>query len=95
MDDAHDALTVRRRRARFRAWHRGIREMDLIMGSFADARLADLDEAGVTTFEALLEAQDRDVFSWLSGEAPVPANYDTAVFRAVRAFHTHAGPVHR
>ena len=41
-----------------------------------------------------MEAPDRDVFSWLSGELETPANYDTPVFRKVRAFHTHEAPLH-
>ena len=88
-------LDTRRRRAKFRAWHRGTREMDLLLGGFCDAEIGTLPEADVTDLEALLEAQDRDVFSWLTGEIAVPGDYDTAVFRKVRAFHTHATPLFR
>ena len=69
--------------------------MDLLVGSFCDAEVATLQELDVTDLEALFEAQDRDVFSWLSGEIPVPEAYDTPVFRKVRAFHTHAAPLFR
>ena len=88
-----EGLDVRRRRILFRAWHRGTREMDLVMGHFADASLRELGDADLQDLEALLEVPDRDVFSWLSGELAVPGNYDTPVFRKVRAFHTHAGPI--
>src|SRR3990167_975843 len=47
-------LAMRRRRLRFRVWHRGMREVDLILGRFADAHLAELDEADLSSFEALL-----------------------------------------
>lgn len=87
-------LDVRRRRILFRAWHRGIREMDLILGRFADAHIGELSEAEVDEFEQLIDAQDHDVFSWISGENPVPAAYDTPIYRRVKAFHTHGAPIH-
>ena len=87
-------LDVRRRRTLFRAWHRGTREMDLLMGQFADAKLAELTEAELDDFELLMEAPYRDVFSWLTGEVATPGNYDTPVFRHLRDFHTHDSPLH-
>lgn len=83
-------LDARRRRIRFRAWHRGMLEMDLIMGRFADAELARLEDRELDDLEHLLEAADRDVFSWLTGEVETPSAYDTPVFRKIRAFHTRA-----
>ena len=88
-------LDVRRRRAKFRAWHRGTREMDLLLGRFCDAEIGALPEADVADLEALLEAQDRDVYAWLSGEIAVPGDYDTPVFRKVLAFHAHTAPLFR
>ena len=87
-------LDPRRRRTLFRAWHRGIREMDLIMGRFADAEIGTLTEEELTTFEALIEVPDRDLFKWLTGEAETPSNYDTAVWRRLRDFHRHDAPIH-
>lgn len=89
-----DQLDMRRRRLRFRAWHRGTREMDLLMGRFADSQLPSLPAAEIEQLEQLMEAQDRDVFSWLTGELELPGNYDTPVFRRLRAFHTHDAPLH-
>ena len=88
-----EGLDVRRRRILFRAWHRGTREMDLTMGRFADAELRDLPEADLDDLEILLDLPDRDVFSWLTGELALPQEFDTPVFRKVRAFHTHDGPI--
>ena len=93
MSDAINGLDPRRRRTLFRAWHRGTREMDLLFGQFADARLRTLSEAELDDFELLMEAPDRDVFSWLTGEVPTPGNYDTPVFRHLRDFHTHESPL--
>lgn len=87
-------LDTRRRRLRFRAWHRGTREMDLLMGRFADSELNVLPEAEIDNLELLMEAPDRDVFSWLTGELELPGNYDTPVFRRLRGFHTHDAPIH-
>jgi antitoxin CptB len=87
-------LDVRRRRILFRAWHRGIREMDLIMGRFADAELAALDEAEIAEFEQLIEVPDRELFDWLTDAVPVPNHYDTPIYRRLKGFHTHHRPLH-
>ncbi len=86
-------LDARRRRTLFRSWHRGMRETDLIMGRFADAEIANLSEAELADYESLLEAADQDIFGWLTGEKAVPSAYDTAVFRKLKRFHSHAGPI--
>lgn len=88
-------LDARRRRLLFRAWHRGTREMDLMMGRFCDTELAALPDRDVDDLERLMEAPDRDVFSWLSGELAVPADYDVPVLHKIRTFHTHSAPLFR
>ena len=87
-------LDHRRRRILFRSWHRGLREMDLIMGQFADKHIGDLAEPELDEFELLIEVPDRDLLMWLTGETLTPANYDQPVFRKLKAFHTHMGPIH-
>jgi antitoxin CptB len=87
-------LDHRRRKVLFRAWHRGIREMDLIMGRFADAEIGTMPEADLDEFERLIEVPDRDLFRWITGEDETPANYDTAVFRRLKGFHSHTAPIH-
>jgi antitoxin CptB len=86
-------MEIRRRRLRFRAWHRGIREMDLLMGAFADATIATLDDADLRCFEELMELPDQNVFAWLTGQAPVPPDHDTSLFRKLKRFHHHAHPL--
>jgi len=76
----------RRKKLRFRAWRRGFREIDLILGGFADRRLADLDEAGLDAFERLLDAPDQAVYLWITGQAPAPAEHDTPTLALIRAF---------
>ncbi len=80
-----ETLEVRRKRLRFRAWHRGIKEMDLIMGTFADTHIAGLDRADLDSFEALLEEQDSTVYAWISAREPVPEAFDTPLYRRICA----------
>ena len=86
-------LDPRRRRALFRAWHRGMREMDILFGKFADANLPTFTEAELTEFESLMEELDRDVLMWLTGETPTPPERQTPFFGRLQAFHTHSGPI--
>lgn len=67
MSEHDDA--ARRRRLRFRAWHRGTKEMDLILGTYADRHLAAMDEDELAAFERLLDEPDRELFSQISAEA--------------------------
>lgn len=76
----------RRKKLRFRAWRRGFREIDLILGPFADRRLPDLDEAGLDAFERLLEAPDQDVYDWITEQAAAPREHDTPTLALIRAF---------
>jgi antitoxin CptB len=81
-------LDPRRRKVLFRSWHRGTREMDLIMGRFADVHIGGFSDAELDDFERLIEVPDRDLFAWVTAKADTPGNYDTAVFRALKAFHS-------
>lgn len=83
-------LDERRRRLLFRAWHRGIREVDLVMGRFADAHITNLSEAEVDDFERLMDVPEHDVFAWVTGTAATPANFDTALLRRMRDFNRGA-----
>ncbi len=71
-----------------------MKEVDLILGGFAEAELANLSEAELDDFEILLEAQDRDVFGWMTGEFKTPDGYATVLFQKICAFHTHLKPIH-
>ena len=79
-------LDDRRKRLLFRCWHRGTREMDLILGRFADAHIATLDDGELDLLESLMEEQDRDLLIWLTGEAPTPDDVNTAFFQKLAAF---------
>ena len=75
---------TRLKRLKFRAWHRGVKEADLMIGGFFDAHHADWDDAAIEKFEALLEEQDVDIMAWAMGVEPVPARYDGAMFATMR-----------
>ena len=81
-----DDLEKMRRKLKFRAWHRGTREADLIMGQFADANLATMSQDELDQFDALLEAQDLDVYNWIIGKEPVPQEFDNDVMKQLLAF---------
>ena len=80
-------LDERRRRMLFRAWHRGTKEMDLLLGRFADAEIAGLDDAELTALEAVMAEADWDLFAWITGAREIPAPSDTAMLRRIIAFH--------
>lgn len=83
-------LDPRRRRALFRAWHRGTREMDLLLGPFADAHIERLSDHDLADFEVLMEASDGDLYAWIVGRTPVAANFRFPVFDSIVAFHARA-----
>jgi antitoxin CptB len=77
---------IRRKRLLFRAWHRGTREADLILGSFAEAYLGGFDAAQLDRFEALLECPDAQLFDWINARTSAPPEYDHDVTRLLLAF---------
>lgn len=70
-----------RKRLIFRSWHRGTREMDLIMGRFAEHAVPQMDAADLAIYTRLLEESDPDIYDWLCGRQPIPESADSAVLR--------------
>ena len=87
MDD--DPTEIQRRRLCFRSWHRGMKEVDLILGRFAERYLADFDAAQLDRFELLLEARDNDLYAWYAGTGEPPEELRTDVWQLLRAFRVH------
>jgi antitoxin CptB len=77
---------VRVKRIRFRAWRRGFREADLILGPFADIHAPSMISDELDRFEALLEQSDQDIYAWILGSLPVPAAFDDDLMARLRAF---------
>ncbi|QDW38776.1 succinate dehydrogenase assembly factor 2 [Bradyrhizobium sp. KBS0727] len=79
-------LDDRRKRLLFRCWHRGTREMDLILGRFADIEIAGLTDGELTQLEHLIEAPDPDLYAALTGDKPLVPEYASALFDRIKAF---------
>lgn len=79
-------IETRKRRAKFRAWHRGMQEADLILGRFADACLPGMSAEDLADFELLLEVLDQDILDWIMNRTPVPPSFQKPVVKALLAF---------
>ncbi len=82
-----EGLDARRSRLLFRAWRRGVREMDLIVGRFADAYIGVLDAPELDDLERLMEAPNASLYAWVTGAQPIPQDHDTSVLRQLISFH--------
>ncbi len=65
----------KRKRLHFRSWHRGTRELDLIMGTFADRVLPGIADAELDFYDEILTHPDPDLYNWITGVEAVPANF--------------------
>lgn len=79
-------LDVRRRKALYHAWHRGTRELDLLLGRFADAEIGTLSDVDLGTFERLMEVPDRELFGWILGREDIPDNWDGPLLQRIIGF---------
>jgi antitoxin CptB len=78
-------LDDRRKRLLFRCWHRGTREMDLILGRFADAEIAKLADDELRQLEHLIELPDPDLYAVLTGDAVPAPEYRSDLFDRIRS----------
>ena len=81
-----DGLDDRRKRLLFRCWHRGTREMDLILGRFADAEITHLSEQELVQFEYLMEVPDPDLYAALTGKMPPAPDYANGLFDRIKSY---------
>ncbi len=81
-----DGLDDRRKRLLFRCWHRGTREMDLILGRFADAEIANLSDGELTQLESLIEVPDPDLYAAVTGDKTLPPEHASALFDRIKSF---------
>jgi antitoxin CptB len=78
-------LDDRRKRLLFRCWHRGTREMDLILGRFADAEIAGLADTDLAQLERLIELPDPDLYAALTGDAVLAPEYRSELFERIKS----------
>ncbi|HKS20781.1 MAG TPA: succinate dehydrogenase assembly factor 2 [Bradyrhizobium sp.] len=79
-------LDDRRKRLLFRCWHRGTREMDLILGRFADAEIGNLTDDELDRLERLIEVPDPDLYAAITGDQPLAPEHAGALFERIKAF---------
>jgi len=79
-------MDIQRKRLLYRARHMGTNENDIFFGSFAEETLASLSKDQLDVFEKLLEVNDPDLFMWVTGAKPVPAEHDSEVLRMLQNF---------
>ncbi len=84
--DTADNTDVKRKQLIFRSWHRGTREIDLMLGRFADAHVTGFSDEELLQYERILKNSDPDLFNWISRREPVPPSEDTAVMRLLLDF---------
>lgn len=82
-----DNISINRKRLTFRSWHRGTREIDLLLGRFADAHVPDFTAEQLEMYDRFLNNSDPDIYNWISGAEPVPPAEDNAVVRLLLAFY--------
>jgi antitoxin CptB len=81
-----EGLNERRKRLLYRCWHRGTREMDLILGRFADAHIGDLSDAELEELERLGELPDPDLYAALSGAGEIAPEFAHGIFLRIKSF---------
>ena len=86
-----ESLDIRRKRLRFRSRHRGTKELDLLLGGFAERALAAMTEAELDRYEALLQVPSPVLYAWLVGHGDPPAEHDNEVTRALLDFRPKPG----
>lgn len=82
----NETIEDRRKRLLFRSWHRGTREMDLLLGRFAERHLETFSERQLALYEAMLEYGDPDLYDWMAGRGVVPAALDHDVMKLLLNF---------
>jgi len=88
-----DTNDARRKKLKLRAWRRGFREADLILGPFADRHVPDFSPAELDAFEALLEQPDQDLYAWILERSPTPPEFDGEIMRQIKIFRDILGKI--
>lgn len=81
-----DIITIKKKQLIFRSWHRGTREIDLLLGRFADAYVPGFSAPQLDAYERLLLNSDPDIYNWITGAEPVPPAEESDVVALIRAF---------
>lgn len=79
-------FATRVKRLKYRSRHRGTKELDMLLGRFAEQHLDGMTGAEIELYEAILEANEHDIYHWLTGQTPVPAEHDNPVMQRILSF---------
>ena len=82
-----DTLDIRRRRAAYRAAHRGTKEMDIMLGRYADATLPTLADPDLAWFEQFIALPDPELQAWVLNGTTPPTSSFASLIADVRRFH--------
>ncbi len=88
--DEDETRAARRRKLSFRAWRRGFKEADILLGHFADEALAVMDDGDLDAFEILLEVPDQDLYGWIIERETAPQMYQTKILHKLNQFYKTA-----
>lgn len=91
MKSTTETRDTRLKRLKIRSWHRGMQEMDLLLGRFADAALDTLDDGELDQYEAILFEDDQDLYAWITGDRPWPTSLSNPLTARLTAF-ANKGP---
>lgn len=83
--DKEENIEIRRKRLKFRSWHRGIKEADILLGSFADKFLGDLSSSQLDDYENMLREPDSDLVAWITGDKSVPTEHNNDVMALLKS----------
>lgn len=83
--DQNESLELRRKRLKFRSWHRGIKEADILLGHFADRHLHELNHDQLDKYENLLREPDLKIVAWITNDSPAPDHLQNDVMDMLQA----------
>ncbi len=86
-------LDTRRRRILYRCWHRGIREMDLVLGQFAEENITDLSEEQLDELEIIMDEEDQDLIQMVTGASAIPEKFQTPLFEKIISYRPEFDPL--
>ena len=79
-------LEIRRKRLRYNSWHRGTKELDLVLGQFGEKYLPTMSEKDIDLFEAIINENEHDIYAWLAGQKPIPMHHDNHIMNMIINF---------
>lgn len=85
--DRNESVEIRRKRLKFRSWHRGIKEADILLGSFADNHLSEMTVEQLDQYENLLREPDIKIVAWITKDAPPPDHLQNDVMDMLQALN--------